>query len=132
MPNYGYHLARAEGAAMRRLYAVLLPAIVRRPVRVERMLPFEVFSYSSEEAVPEQVASIRSLLRFGGRPKHFTVVSDGTHSGRSLELLRRLDPCVGISPVSDWQPPDIPSAAVPYLANHPTGKQLALIMSLPK
>jgi hypothetical protein len=132
MPNYGYHLARAEGAAMRRLYAVLLPGIVRRPVRVERMLPFEVFSYSSEEAVPEQVASIRSLLRFGGRPKSFTVVSDGSHSPRSRRLLEQIDPSVCVADVAEYQPPGVPPGAVSYLANHPTGRQLALIMSLPK
>ncbi len=132
MPNYGYHLARAEGSAMRRLYAALLPAIVRRPIRTERMLPFEVFSYSSEDAVPEQVASIRSLLRFAGRPKNFTIVSDGSHSRRSRALLEQLDPVVCIAEVAGQQPPDIPPEAVSYLAGHPTGKQLALIMSLPK
>jgi hypothetical protein len=132
MPNYGYHLARAQGAWFRRLYQARLAAIVRRSVPVTATLPFEVFSYSGENMVPEQVASIRSLLRFGGRPKQFTVVSDGTHSERNLELLRRLDRCVRVSPASDWQPPDIPPAAGSYLATHPTGKQLALIMSLPR
>jgi hypothetical protein len=132
MPNYGYHLARAKGAWFRRLYQARLGAIARRSIPVAATLPFEVFSYSGENMVPEQVASIRSLLRFGGRPKQFTIVSDGTHSERSLELLQRLDPCVRVSPASAWQPPDIPPAAGSYLATHPTGKQLALIMSLPQ
>jgi hypothetical protein len=132
MPNYGYHLARAKGAWFRRLYQARLGAIARRSIPVAATLPFEVFSYSGENMVPEQVASIRSLLRFGGRPKQFTIVSDGTHSERSLELLQRLDPCVRVSPASAWQPPDVPPAARSYLATHPTGKQLALIMSLPQ
>jgi hypothetical protein len=95
-------------------------------------LPFDVFSYSGENMLPEQVASIRSLLRFAGRPGQFTIVSDGTHSERSLELLRRLDRCVRVLPSSARQPPNIPPEAAAYLANHPTGKQLALIMSLPE
>jgi len=131
MPNFGYHLARAKGAWFRRLYHARLETIVRRPVSTNAALPFEVFSYSGEEMLPEQIASIRSLLRSAGRPQQFTVVSDGTHSERSLELLRHLDPCIRVSAASDWQPQNTPSAAASYLANHPTGKQLAVIMSLP-
>jgi len=131
MPNFGYHLARAKGARFRRLYQARLETIVRRPVPTNANLPFEVFSYSGEDMLPEQVASIRSLLRSAGRPQQFTVVSDGTHSERSMELLRNLDPCIRVSLASDWQPQNIPLAAAPYLANHPTGKQLAVIMSLP-
>ena len=132
MPNYGYHLARAQGAWFRRLYRARLGTIVHRSIPATATLPFEIFSYSGEEMLPEQVASIRSLLRFAGRPEQFTVVSDGTHSERGLELLRRLDPCVRVSPASDWQPQNIPPAAASYLATHPTGKQLALVMSLPR
>lgn len=132
MPNFGYHLARAKGAWFRRLYKAQLDAIVRRPIPANTALPFEVFSYSGEDMLPEQIASIRSLFRFAGRPKQFTVVSDGTHSEPSLDLLRSLDPCVRVSPAREWQPQKIPTGAASYLANHPTGKQLALIMSLPR
>lgn len=132
MPNFGYHLARAKGAWFRRLCKARLETIVHRPVPTNATLPFEVFSYSGEDMVPEQVASIRSLLRFAGRPQQFTIVSDGTHSERSGELLRRLDPCITVSAANDWQPRNIPPVAASYLANHPTGKQLALIMSLPR
>jgi hypothetical protein len=132
MPNYGYHLARAKGAWFRQWYRARLGAIVRRPIPVGGIVPFEVFSYSGENMLPEQVASIRSLLRFAGRPRQFTVVSDGTHSKRSLEWLQRLDSCVRVSSASDWQPPNVPLDARSYLSAHPTGKQLALIMSLPR
>jgi hypothetical protein len=132
MPNFGYHLARAKGAWFRRHYKARLETIVHRSVPTNAVLPFEVFSYSGEDMLPEQIASIRSLLRFAGRPQQFTVVSDGTHSERSLELLRHLDPCLRVSAASDWQPQNIPPAAASYLANHPTGKQLAVIMSLPR
>jgi hypothetical protein len=131
MPNYGYHLARAQGGATRRAYQILLPRIAARPVEPAGELPFEMYAYSGESALPEQVASIRSLLRHAGRPTKFTMVSDGTHSQSSLELLRRIDPCVTISEAADWIPHDVPPEVRRYLSEHPTGKQLALIMSLP-
>jgi hypothetical protein len=131
MPNFGYHLARAKGAWFRGLYNAQLEAIAQRPVTTVATLPFEVFSYSGEEMLPEQIASIRSLLQFAGRPKQFTVVSDGTHSERSLELLRRVDACIRVAAAGDWQPVNVPPATTSYFTNHPTGKQLALIMSLP-
>ncbi|HXX42538.1 MAG TPA: hypothetical protein VEI58_09775 [Chthoniobacterales bacterium] len=130
MPNLGYHLARFEGNLSRSLYRILLPRLVRTPVQAPRSLAFDVFSYSGEPAVPEQIASIRSFLRNVGRPKSFTVVSDGSHSGRSIRLLKNVDPCVriesSIAPASD-----VPPRFRQYLTTHPTGKQLALIMSLP-
>ncbi len=127
MPNYGYHLARAHGAAIRRLYSVGLPLIARRRITSSREVPFEVFSYSSERDLPEQVASIRSFLKFAGQPPRFTVVSDGTHSPRSVALLESIDPIVTVTQASDYVSP----SSLPYLREHPTGKQLALIMSLP-
>jgi hypothetical protein len=82
--------------------------------------------------VPEQVASIRSFLLFAGRPQKFTVVSDGTHPRSSVALLRSLDPSVAVSEVADWLPTDAPERFRTYVAEHPTGKQLGLIMSLPR
>ena len=126
MPNFGYHFARAQGAAVRRIYAASLPALVRRKIIPSRNVPFDVFAYSSEADLPEQVASIRSFLRFAGRPLRFTVVSDGTHSPRSLSLLESIDHSVQVRHAQDFC-----SRSEPYFADHPTGKQLALIMSLP-
>jgi hypothetical protein len=132
MPNYGYHFARAKGAAMRRLYAAMLPLIAPRPIHCERQLPFEVFSYSGEAALPEQVASIRSFFKFAGRPKSFTVVSDGSYTQRSRTLIEQIDPVIRVAGTADWRPSNALQAAASYLADHPTGKQLALIMSLPR
>lgn len=132
MPNYGYHFARAKGTATRAFYRALLPAIARAKIGPPRKFPLEVFAYSGEAALPEQVASIRSFLRWVGRPPRFTIVSDGTYSNRSIELLRRLDPVVSISSASEWVPANLPEKIYPYLKTHPTGRQLALIMSLPK
>ena len=132
MINFGYHLARAEGAATRRIYRASLRAIVGRRIQPTRTLPFEVYSYSGEAALAEQVACIRSLLRHGGRPTKFTVVSDGTYSAQSIALLQSLDPSGAISHASDGAPADASGKLREYLTAHPTGKQLALIMSLPQ
>lgn len=130
MPNFGYHLARAKGAAIRALYRRFLGRLP--PIEPSRSFPLEVFAYSGEAALPEQVASIRSFLRYVGRPAHFTVVSDGTYSEQSRRLLKALDPSVTMSDASEWIPSDLPDEIYPYLKTHPTGRQLALIMSLPK
>ena len=129
MPNYGYHLARAQGRAARAIYRAFLPLIARRRLSGSADVPFSVFSYSGESTLPEQVASIRSFLRHVGRPKKFTVVSDGTLSAHSIAILKSLD-CV-MANSAEWLPPDLPAKTHPYLTTHPTGKQLALIMSLP-
>jgi hypothetical protein len=131
MPNYGYHLARAKGNLVRASYRALLPLIARRRLPQGPAVPFNVFAYSGESALPEQVASIRSFLKYVGRPKRFTVVSDGTLSAASIEILRSLDPAISISGSAQWLPEDLPARIYPYLTTHPTGKQLALIMSLP-
>jgi hypothetical protein len=133
MPNFGYHLARLKGNTLRRLYRALLPVIVRkRPNLQPRTLSgLEVFAYSGETTLPEQVASIRSFLQQVGRPKSFTVVSDGSHSARSIRLLECIDPIVSVR-LSIQQPSsELPEKLLRYLATHPTGRQLALIMSLP-
>jgi hypothetical protein len=131
MPNFGYHLARLRGNVRRRFYRALLPTVVRRRLSPERSLPFEVFSYSGEATLPEQIASIRSFLRHAGRPKRFTVVSDGSHATCSIRLLKDVDPSVTVqssiqAPAGEW-----PERFRQYLTKHATGKQLALVMSLP-
>jgi hypothetical protein len=131
MPNYGYHLARAEGNAARTIYRAVLPTIARRHVSGGSQLPFNVFAYSGEASLPEQIASIRSFLKYVGRPNRFTIVSDGTLSSRSADLLKSLDSVISISGSAEWAPKDLPTEIYPYLNTHPTGKQLALIMSLP-
>lgn len=131
MPNYGYHLARVQGTAARAIYRAVLPSIARRRFPVGNELPFNVFSYSGESTLPEQVASIRSFLKCVGRPKKFTVVSDGTLSDRSSGLLKSLDSAISITAAASWVPKELPTKIYPYLTTHSTGKQLALIMSLP-
>ncbi len=129
MPNYGYHLARAKGRAVRTLYGAFLRSLPS--IEPPRTFPLAVFSYSGEASLPEQVASIRSFLRYVGRPVRFTVVSDGTYSESSRRLLTGLDSCVSVASASEWLPKNLPDKLYPYLSGHPTGRQLALIMSLP-
>jgi hypothetical protein len=131
MPNYGYHFARAEGSLIRRTYRARLPKIVRRTVAPRASVPFEVFAYSGHAALPEQVASIRSFLRHAGRPAQFTVVSDGTYTNEDTQLLKQIDSCVTVTQLPPT-PPHLPAELSSYLKRHPTGKQLTLIMSLPR
>lgn len=131
MPNYGYHLARAKGSAVRTFYRALLPSIARRRIPSGAEAPLNVFAYSGESALPEQVASIRSFIKHVGRPRRFTVVSDGTLSARGSDILKNLDSVISISGSAQPLPKDLPTKMHPYLTAHPTGKQLALIMSLP-
>ena len=50
---------------------------------------------------------------------------------RSCDILKSLDPVISVSDFAQWLPKDLPAKIYPYLTTHPTGKQLALIMSLP-
>ncbi len=132
LPNFGYHFARWEGSWCRKGYRALLPALVRFRVRISRAVPFRVFSYSGEDSLPEQVRSIRSFLRHVGRPTSFTVVSDGSHSAASIRILEKLDPTVRVESTGQHLPPGLPEKFLRYISIHPTGKQLGLIMSLPR
>src|SRR5947207_14626811 len=119
MPNYGYHLARAKGRAVRGLYRASLRILPK--IDPARSFPLEVFSYSGETALPEQVASIRSFLRHVGRPALFNIVSDGTYSPSSKRLLQGIDPCISVREAADGVLKDLPAHIYPYLKNHPTG-----------
>jgi hypothetical protein len=132
IPNFGYHFARWEGELRRKTYRALLPAIAQRSVHPSREVPLDLYSYSGEAMLPEQVRSIRSFLRHVGRPKSFTVITDGSHSARSAALLKKIDPVVSIRPTGEHLPPDLPEKFRHYVTTYPMGKQLGLIMSLPR
>jgi hypothetical protein len=131
MPNVPYHSALLEGKIMRDLYRAALPVIVHRQVRVPSALALDVFAYSGENSLPEQVASIRSFLAYAGRPKQFTVFSDGSYTARSIALLEKIDGCVRVQQTAPPLPSGLPDKVASFFKNHFTGKQLALIMSLP-
>jgi hypothetical protein len=129
--NVPYHSARMEGKIVRVLYRAALTTIIRQPVRVAREVPFEVFAYSGERSLPEQVASVRSFLANVGRPNRFVVVSDGSYTKANVELLEKIDSCVQVQTTAPSLPPGLPAEVQSFLTKHFTGKQLALIMSLP-
>jgi hypothetical protein len=123
--------ARLRGSAMRAVYRACLSAIAARRLASPRALPCAAFAFSSRDDLPEQVASIRSLLATAGRPRSFTVVSDGSHDERSRRLLRRLDPCVRVADLADVVRRDLPPAVRRYAETDPMGRKLALELSLP-
>jgi len=109
----------------------MLPTIVHRKVRVHNDVPFDVFAYSGQATLPEQVASVRSFLAHVGRPNRFTIFSDGSHTSRAIQLLEQIDPVVHVSESLPSLSSPLPEQVRGYLTAHPTGKQLLVIMSLP-
>jgi len=132
MLNYGYHFARLDGGLRRTIYRRFLPRIVARTIRQPGSIPLDVFSYSGEEALPEQVRSIRSFLRHVGHPRSWTVVSDGSYTKRSIALLKEIDSTVTVQSFAVELPFDLPRKVHRYISDYPMGKQLGLIMSLPR
>src|SRR5690348_4551611 len=129
--NLPYRMARFEGKITREFYRAALPAIVARRIQIPQELPFEVFAYSGDQTLPEQVASIRSFLAHAGRPRRLTVVSDGSYSDASIHLLQKIDKSVRVETTPPAVPSGLSEKVESYLRTHPTGKQLALLMSLP-
>ena len=97
MVNIGYHTARIQGQTIRSTYQVALPLIVNIPIDQNRAIPVAVYAFSCQRDLPEQVASIRSFIRYVGVPDSFTVVSDGSYSPESCHLLSRINSCVAVS-----------------------------------
>jgi hypothetical protein len=128
--RYSYHIARYQASAIREAYRRALPIIVRRRVRSSAEIPVHVVSFSSVHDLPEQVASLRSFLRFVGRPLSVTVASDGSHQGRDCELLQRIDPVVSVVRYDAFARPDLPLPVLRYAEVHPMGKKLMVIASL--
>lgn len=130
MWNFGYYFARLHGALVRNVYRALLPVIAGRQVPNDKQLKLDVFTYSGEASLPEQVASARSFLKFAGTPVSFTIVSDGTYSPRGISLLRQIHPVIRVVEATEFC--DVVPEFREYLSNHPTGKQFSLILSLPR
>src|SRR5947199_5989286 len=105
--------------------------LFRSKINIPRSVPLEVYAYSGENNLPEQVASTRSFLANVGRPKQFTVVSDGSYTARSIALLEKIDKCVRVQTVAPPLPRGLPAQVQSFLTEHFTGRQLTLIMSLP-
>jgi hypothetical protein len=120
----------AEAIEARRTYVHRLTESVADGLDCAPQLPVEAVSFSSGHDVPELVACIRSFLSRAGTPFAFTVVSDGTHSRRSADLLRAVHPCVE---VVDWRSvaqPRLPWLLWEYARTSWRGKKLLVLASL--
>jgi hypothetical protein len=128
--NVPYHAAVQRSRLARRRYSSEIERIAARPITPPRVLDFDVYSFSGEGELPEQVASIRSFLRYAGAPTRFMVVSDGSHRPRSLELLEQLHPCVTPVPLEEMASGSLPDGVRAYAKQHPLGQKLSLLISL--
>jgi hypothetical protein len=87
-------------------------------------------SFSSEHDVPELVACIRSFLVRAGTPPAFTVISDGSHTEASVDLLHAVHRCVT---VVDWRSVaarESPRLLWDYARSSWRGKKLLVLSSL--
>ncbi len=120
----------ADAVALRRAYATRLDDLVTVEVECGPPLALRVLSFSSDRDVPEQVASLRSFLVHVGVPLEYRIVSDGSHSGRSRDLLHAVHRCVS---VVDWQKlvrPGLPRVLSDYARIDWRGRRLAVLVSL--
>ncbi|MBW4560108.1 MAG: hypothetical protein KME32_02940 [Mojavia pulchra JT2-VF2] len=131
MINIGYHAAKLQGNWKRNIYKSLLPQIVSIPIKTTRKVPLSVYAFSCERDLPEQVASIRSFIRHIGIPERFIVISDGSYTDSSCKLLRRIHPCVEITPFTKLIKEDLPQCVTDFAQIHPLGKKLAALLSIP-
>jgi hypothetical protein len=131
MVNIGYHTAKLQGRFIRSLYKAALAQIVSIPIPQTQKVPIVVYSLSCERDLPEQVASIRSFFRYVGIPDKFTVISDGSYTDNSCKLLCTINPCITVVPIDKLVKTDLPQAVYDYAAQHPMGKKLSALMSIP-
>ncbi len=101
------------------------------PVLPTAEIAADIYTFSGENDWPEQLASLRSFLRFVGRPRRFIIVSDGSHIAASRGLLKQANSCVDVVDGDGFARSDIPSPVKTYMKAHPLGKKLAALMSIP-
>lgn len=131
MVNVPYHAARVRGEWTRSLYKAALPQIVKWPISQTQQIPVSVYALSCERDLSEQVASIRSFLRYVGIPDRYVVMSDGSYTERSCQLLNQIHPCVQVIPIKQLIREDLPQAVYDYAEQHAMGKKLAALLSIP-
>ena len=87
-------------------------------------------AFSGERYLPGQVACVRSFIRHVGVPAQFTIVSDGSYTESSRELLRQTSECVT---VVDWDAfaVDLPPHVRAFADRQAMGKKLAVLLSMP-
>ena len=116
--------------ATRDAYESSVNELVAEGVDVAPPLALRLASFACERDLPEQVASIRSFLIHAGTPADLTIVSDGSHSAWSRDLLEALHPCVS---VVDWRSisrQDLPRTLWDYAEANWRGRKLLVMVSL--
>ncbi|BBC23529.1 hypothetical protein [Pseudanabaena sp. ABRG5-3] len=131
MVNIGYHTAKIQGKFLRSIYKSSISTLVNFPIKQDRQVPIKVYALSCERDLPEQVASLRSFLRYVGIPQAFTIMSDGSYTQQSIELLRKIHPCVEVQLLTTFQREDLPQSVYEYASQQAMGKKLAALMSIP-
>lgn len=131
MVNIGYHSAKIQGNFLRSVYKISLSTLVSFPIKQSHQVPIKVYALSCERDLPEQVASLRSFLRYVGIPEAFTIMSDGSYTPKSIELLRKIHPCVDVQLLTKFQRDDLPASVYEYASQQAMGKKLAALMSIP-
>ena len=126
--SYGYHIARLHGRALRRLHGGLLSERLTTVGPVPADLDVDYLGFSGERDILEQLASLRSFLRYVGRPRRVVLGSDGTHSTESLRQLRRLHDQIEVIPPDTYVEAHLPDRLRAYAAAHPLGKKIAYLM----
>ena len=129
--NVQYRVARMQGYAACSMYRKVLPWIVKRPILQSQELGMSVYSFSCDRDLPEQVASIRSFIRYVGIPDKLTVISDGSYSATSRQLLQKISPNIEVLDFGKFIKKDLPPSVYAYAKIHPLGKKLAVLISLP-
>ncbi len=131
MVNLAYHTARLRANTVKKLYRAMLPNIVDRLLLQTQTVPVIVYAFSCERDLAEQVANIHSFITQVGLPDRFIVVSDGSYTPQSSQLLERIHPCVDVVHFQDIIKKDLPAAVYSFIRKNPFGKKLAIELSLP-
>ena len=131
MVNIPYHVARNQGNLIRSFYKALVPQIVKLPISQTQKIPITVYALSCERDLPEQVASLRSFIRHAGIPERFIIISDGSYTENSCNLLRQIHPCVEVLPLEKLKRTDLPQSVYDYASQHSMGRKLLALMSIP-
>jgi hypothetical protein len=131
MVNIGYHSAKFHGKFNRSLYKFKLTKTAKIAIKSTHQVPLNVYALSCERDLAEQVASIRSFIRHVGIPNTFTVISDGSYTDLSCELLCSLHPCIQVVHINKFIRTDLPQCVTDYAQIHPMGRKLSALMSIP-
>ncbi len=110
----------------RRARAGRLPLIVS-----SKRVSIDMISFSCERDLPEQVLSIRSFLRYVGEPESFVVVSDGTISAASAQILSALSPVVRVASVGEYaEGVTVPGPVQQFADTKAYGRKLITLLAM--